>query len=82
MTKSGFFINLNEENTIRQDLIKVFYHITVTDVFQQYCKSADQPSTVLSHWRRRLAGVGVRDMRDFSETDLKTEKRVKSDVLL
>lgn len=58
MTKFGFFMNLNEANTIRQDLIQVFYHITVTDVFQQYSTSTDQPFTVLSHWRWRLAGVG------------------------
>lgn len=45
MPQSGFFMNLNEANAIRPmslDLIRRFYRITMTDVFQQYSKSADQ----------------------------------------
>lgn len=58
------------------DLIKVFYHITPTYVFQQFPRT-DQSSTVLSHRRWRLAGVG-------SETrgTWRLKKQAKSDVLL
>lgn len=63
MPQSGFFMNLYKANAIRpastaKKLIKLFYRITMTDVFQQYSSSVDQSSTVLSHWRWRLAGVG------------------------